>query len=289
MRWRPYLTLAWRDAKLNNYYYGVPGLRARRRAQPRARRARRLPAGRALAGARRRGRDALVERRERQPGGRRRHAALRHARPHVRLQARPGERVGPPAAHRAAAATASRATATCSRSSPCSAPARNTQDDTSIVQFDVGQILVRRAQRLAARHRRASSASSSTSRSGPAGRLLAGQRLLQALLLLRPVVARPAAHRASASAPASPTPSRIPFTEQRDQALRGRDTSKLLLYLDPTIDINVGDLFGAQRAARDLRRHRRLAPLGHLRLVASSSTASTAARTTSTPSSRPAF
>ena len=37
--------------------------------------------------------------------------------------------------------------------------------------------------------------------------------------------------------------SRIPFTEQRDQALRNRDTSKLLLYLDPTIDINVGDLF----------------------------------------------
>jgi MipA family protein len=37
--------------------------------------------------------------------------------------------------------------------------------------------------------------------------------------------------------------SRIPFAEQRDQALRGRDTSKLLLYLDPTIDINVGDLF----------------------------------------------
>ena len=24
-RWRPYATLAWRDAKLNNYYYGVPG------------------------------------------------------------------------------------------------------------------------------------------------------------------------------------------------------------------------------------------------------------------------
>src|SRR4030095_392225 len=24
-RWRPYGTLAWRDAKLNNYYYGVPG------------------------------------------------------------------------------------------------------------------------------------------------------------------------------------------------------------------------------------------------------------------------
>jgi outer membrane protein len=36
--------------------------------------------------------------------------------------------------------------------------------------------------------------------------------------------------------------SRIPFGEQRDQALRGRDTSKLLLYLDPTLDINLGDL-----------------------------------------------
>ena len=37
--------------------------------------------------------------------------------------------------------------------------------------------------------------------------------------------------------------SHIPFTEQRDQALRGRDTSKLLLYADPTIDFSVGDLF----------------------------------------------
>ena len=38
----------------------------------------------------------------------------------------------------------------------------------------------------------------------------------------------------------------IPFAEQRDQALRGRDTSKLLLYLDPTIDINLGDLVRAK-------------------------------------------
>jgi outer membrane protein len=37
--------------------------------------------------------------------------------------------------------------------------------------------------------------------------------------------------------------SRIPFAEQRDQALRGRDTSKLLLYADPSIDFSVGDLF----------------------------------------------
>jgi MipA family protein len=40
--------------------------------------------------------------------------------------------------------------------------------------------------------------------------------------------------------------SRIPFTEQRDQAVRGRDTSKLLLYLDPTIDLSVGNLFGVR-------------------------------------------
>jgi MipA family protein len=38
----------------------------------------------------------------------------------------------------------------------------------------------------------------------------------------------------------------IPASEARDQALRGRDTSKLLLYLDPTIDINLGDLVRAK-------------------------------------------
>jgi outer membrane protein len=36
--------------------------------------------------------------------------------------------------------------------------------------------------------------------------------------------------------------SHIPFGEQRDQALRDRDTSKLLLYLDPSVDLNLGDL-----------------------------------------------
>jgi outer membrane protein len=36
--------------------------------------------------------------------------------------------------------------------------------------------------------------------------------------------------------------SHIPFGEQRDQALRNRDTSKLLLYLDPSVDLNLGDL-----------------------------------------------
>jgi outer membrane protein len=36
---------------------------------------------------------------------------------------------------------------------------------------------------------------------------------------------------------------RVPFVEARDQAERGRNTSKLLVYLDPTIDVSVGDLF----------------------------------------------
>jgi outer membrane protein len=42
---------------------------------------------------------------------------------------------------------------------------------------------------------------------------------------------------------------RVPFVEARDQAMRGRNTSKLLQYVDPTIDVNLGDLFGL----RDLR------------------------------------
>ncbi len=36
----------------------------------------------------------------------------------------------------------------------------------------------------------------------------------------------------------------IPYVEARDQMLRGRNTSKLLNYLDPSIDVSVGDLFG---------------------------------------------
>jgi outer membrane protein len=39
---------------------------------------------------------------------------------------------------------------------------------------------------------------------------------------------------------------RLPFVEQRDQLARGRNTSKLLNYLDPSIDISVGDLLGVR-------------------------------------------
>jgi len=36
----------------------------------------------------------------------------------------------------------------------------------------------------------------------------------------------------------------VPYVEARDQAARGRNTSKLIQYLDPTIDVSVGDLIG---------------------------------------------
>ena len=40
---------------------------------------------------------------------------------------------------------------------------------------------------------------------------------------------------------------RVPFVEQRDQARRGRGTSKLLNFLDPSIDVSLGDLLRSQR------------------------------------------
>ena len=40
---------------------------------------------------------------------------------------------------------------------------------------------------------------------------------------------------------------RVPFVESRDQAVRGRDTSRLLNYMDPTIDVSLGDLVGSRR------------------------------------------
>jgi outer membrane protein len=43
---------------------------------------------------------------------------------------------------------------------------------------------------------------------------------------------------------------RVPLTEVRDQARRGRATSRLLNYLDPTVDINLGDLLGKRGLAR---------------------------------------
>ncbi len=40
---------------------------------------------------------------------------------------------------------------------------------------------------------------------------------------------------------------KVPYVEQRDQASRGLNASKLLNYLDPSIDVSVGDLIGVRR------------------------------------------
>jgi outer membrane protein len=40
---------------------------------------------------------------------------------------------------------------------------------------------------------------------------------------------------------------RVPLSEQRDQSRRGRDTSRLLNYLDPTLDVSLGDLAASPR------------------------------------------
>jgi len=40
---------------------------------------------------------------------------------------------------------------------------------------------------------------------------------------------------------------RVPLVELQDQARRGRETSRFLNYLDPSLDISVGDLVGSKR------------------------------------------
>jgi outer membrane protein len=39
---------------------------------------------------------------------------------------------------------------------------------------------------------------------------------------------------------------RVPYVEERDQLARGRSSSRLLNYLDPSIDVSVGDLIGVR-------------------------------------------
>ena len=39
---------------------------------------------------------------------------------------------------------------------------------------------------------------------------------------------------------------RVPFVELRDQVARGRNSSKLLNYLDPSVDVSLGDLIGVK-------------------------------------------
>jgi outer membrane protein len=40
---------------------------------------------------------------------------------------------------------------------------------------------------------------------------------------------------------------RVPLAEVRDQARRGRATNRLLNYLDPAVDVSLGDIVGSRR------------------------------------------
>ena len=238
-RWRPYATLAWRDSKLNNYYYGVPGYDAGSGLN--------LEAG-VLSSYR------LFQRWQLLAG-----AGLTHWSSAVRDSPVVGEgtqynvTVGllytfkPDQPNewdrRPLIARFGYGQSTDCDLMPILAGCHdtNTQDDTSTVQVDIGQILVKRVNNWP------------LDLAGFIGFVKHEERGLQEdfwqinayykiYYYFGPWWRDTLRTRFGLGAGISYA-SRIPFSEQRDQALRGRDTSKLLLYLDPTIDINVGDVF----------------------------------------------
>ncbi len=241
LRWRPYAALAWRDAKLNTYYYGVPGY------EPGA--GLNLELG-ATASYR------LSERWQVLAGlGATRWASGVRESPVVDVDSfTPYAMVGllygfKPDQAREWDRRPLILRLTYGLSSDCDllpilgwgCTSVNTQDDTSFVALDVGQILVKRVNGWP------------LDLAGFIGFLRHREDGLQPDFWQINAYFKPYYYfgpwwrdwlrtRLGFGAGISYA-SRIPFTEQRDQALRGRDTSKLLLYLDPTIDINVGDLF----------------------------------------------
>jgi outer membrane protein len=252
LRWRPYVTLAWRDADLNNYYYGVrpeeatgerpayePGSGFNLELGVLA--AYRLAARwQVLAG-------AGVTRWS--SGGAGSPVVEGGTQPHFMLglmygftpdQARELDRR--PLIVRLGYGQST----DCDLIEilPLQCTTTNTQDDTSIVKFDFGQVLVHRLNGWP------------LDIAGFIGFVKHLERGLQDDFwqvngYFKPIYnfgpwfndrLRPRIGFGAGISYAS----RIPFMEQRDQAVRGRDTSKLLLYLDPTIDLSVGNLFGVR-------------------------------------------
>ena len=120
----------------------------------------------------------------------------------------------------------------------------NTQDPTSITQFDIGQVLVRGLNGWP------------LDIQGLIGFVHHLERGLQPdswqvqgyfkpIWSFGPWLGGHVAPRLGLGAGISYA-SRVPFSEQRDMDRRDRDTSKLLLYLDPTLDLSVGRLFGVR-------------------------------------------
>jgi outer membrane protein len=120
----------------------------------------------------------------------------------------------------------------------------NTQDPTSIGLFDIGQVLVRRLNGWPLDIQGFVSFVHHLER-GLQEDFWQVQGYFKPVYSFGPWLGARLAPRLGLAAGISYA-SRIPFTEQRDQATRGRDTSKLLLYLDPTVDISIGHLFGVR-------------------------------------------
>jgi len=254
-RWRPYVTLAWRDAKLNNYYYGVrPEEATTERPAYEAGSGLNVELG-ALAAYR------LTQSWQVLAGlGVTRWSSGVRGSPVVDADWQPYAMLGLMYGFKPDQASEWDRRPlilrlTYGQSSDCDllpilgwgCTSVNTQDDTSIVALEVGQVLAKRVNNWP------------LDIAGFIGLLKHEERGLQEdfwqiSAYLKPYYYfgpwwRERLRTRFGFGAGIAYASRIPFAEQRDQALRGRDTSKLLLYLDPTIDINIGDLF----RARELR------------------------------------
>ena len=242
LRWRPYATLAWRDSKLNNYYFGVPGYQpgSGLNLELGALAAYRVSENwQALAG-------AGVTRWSSEVAG---SPALEDRnQPHFMFGFLYGIRPDEPSELQRRPLIVRLGYG---QSTDCDllpilglgCTSVNTQDDTSTVQIDVGQVLKRRVNGWP------------LDIAAFMGFIKHEERGLQKDFWQVNAYLKPYYYfgpwwrdwlrtRLGFGAGISYA-SRIPFSEQRDQALRSRDTSKLLLYLDPTVDINIGDLFRA--------------------------------------------
>ena len=239
-RWRPYATLAWRDADLNNYYYGVPGYEpgAGFNLELGALAAYRLSQGwQALAGAGVRRWSSGVRASPVVEDGTQTHLMFGLLYGFQPDQASDWDRR--PLILRVGYGQSSDCDLLPIVTWQCTSV--NTQDDTSIVLFDVGRVLAKRINNWP------------LDIAGFVGFVKHEERGLQEDFWQMNAYLKPYYYfgpwwrewlrtRFGFAAGISYA-SRVPFMEQRDQALRNRDTSKILLYLDPTIDINIGDLF----------------------------------------------
>ena len=246
LRWRPFATLAWRDARLNNYYYGVPGYQpgAGLNLELGAIAAYRLTEGWQLVGG--------VGLTRASSGVRASPAVEDRISPSLTLgllygftpQRAPfGERK--PLIVRAYRGASSDCDLLPIMSLQCTSS--HTQDPTNVTALEVGQRLV---ERLNGWH---------VDIAGFVGLLRHEERGLQPdswqlnayfKLYYYGFPWRDRVRTRLGYGTGVAYASRIPFGEQRDQAQRGRDTSKLLLYADPSVDLSVGDLLGA-RSLRD--------------------------------------